>query len=237
MVMEVVQPETEPLEGISTSPSTSRPTQVLCTHQQHTTHYVCLMVKAGISLPMGEGQSVALVTEVFPLFHSLLTSHASLYLASGPLPSFIHLCFLFSSRPSRKSVWLIIFVVWQSYCTQMPCRNWRLLYWDCRQQSWLTYFWQVYNPHLLCSIRWYLFSHQSPLLWSPPPPLSLLWALPTQKSQLNVCCLFSMDLKCWAITGFNCCGEIPTSCSELAGWGEADYVKGTFSSPFLLLWR
>ena len=86
MVMEVAQPETESLEGISTSPSTSRPTQVLCTHLQHTADYVWLMVEAGISLPMGEDWTVPLVTEVFPLFLSLLTSHASLYLASDPLP-------------------------------------------------------------------------------------------------------------------------------------------------------
>ena len=75
MVMEVAQPETEPLEGISISPSTSRPTWVLHTHQQHMADYVHLMVEAGISLPMGEDHLVSLVTEVFPFFclYSILT--------------------------------------------------------------------------------------------------------------------------------------------------------------------
>ena len=119
MVMEVVQPEMEPLEGISTSPSTSRPTQVLCINQQHMTDYVGLMMEAGISLPMGENQLVPFVTGIYPFFLSLLTSHTSLYLTSGPLPSFIHHCFLLSSKPSRKSICLITFIVWQSYYTLM----------------------------------------------------------------------------------------------------------------------
>ena len=130
--MGVVQPETEPQEGISTSLSTLRSTQVLHTHQQHTADYVCLMVKAGISLPIGEDWSVPLVTEVFPF---VLTSHTSFYPASDPLPSFIHHCFLFSPGPSRKSVWLITYVVWWSYCMLMLCSNWRLPYWDLWQQT------------------------------------------------------------------------------------------------------
>ena len=66
--METEQPEAEPLEGISTSPSTLRPTQILWTHQQHTADYVHLMVEMGMSLPMGEDWSVPLVTEVSPFF-------------------------------------------------------------------------------------------------------------------------------------------------------------------------
>ena len=69
---ETAQPEDEPLEGINTSPSTLRPTWVLQTHQQHAADYVHLMVEAGISLPMGEDQSVPLITEVLPFFFLLL---------------------------------------------------------------------------------------------------------------------------------------------------------------------
>ena len=50
-------------------------------------YYVCLMVKAVISLPMGEDQLVPFVTEVFPL---VLTSHASIY------PVFYSLTFICS---------------------------------------------------------------------------------------------------------------------------------------------
>ena len=70
--MEVAQPETELQEGISTDPSTLLPIWVLHTHWQHTTNYMCLMIESGISLSMGEDQSVPLITEVFP---SMLTSH------------------------------------------------------------------------------------------------------------------------------------------------------------------
>ena len=90
----------EPVEGISTSPSTSRPTQVLHTHQQHTADYVCLMVEMRMSLPMGEDWSVPLVTGI-PPFLSSITIHTSLYLTSDLLPSFIHHCFHSSSRPPR----------------------------------------------------------------------------------------------------------------------------------------
>ena len=69
----MAQPENEPQEGISTSPSTLRPTWVLCTHQQHIADYVHLMVEAGMSLPIGKDQSVPLVNEVFLFFGSLLT--------------------------------------------------------------------------------------------------------------------------------------------------------------------
>ena len=72
MVTETAQPEDEPSEGIDTSPSTLRLTQVLQMHQQHAADYVCLMVEAGISLPMGEDWSVPLVMEVLPFFFLLL---------------------------------------------------------------------------------------------------------------------------------------------------------------------
>ena len=70
--MGISQPKTEPQEGTSTDPSASLSSQVLHTHQQHTTDYICLMMEAEISLSMGEDRSVPLITEVFP---SMLTSH------------------------------------------------------------------------------------------------------------------------------------------------------------------
>ena len=73
MVAETDQPTDEPSEGIDTSPSTSRP-WVLRMHEQHTAYYVHIMVESGMSLPMGEAQSVPLLTEVLSLFppYSLL---------------------------------------------------------------------------------------------------------------------------------------------------------------------
>ena len=68
VVTEADQPENEPPEGINTSPSTSRPTQVLQMHQQHAADYVHLMVEVGISLPMGEDWYVPHIMEVFPFF-------------------------------------------------------------------------------------------------------------------------------------------------------------------------
>ena len=72
MVTETARPEDEPAERIDTSPSTLGPTRVLWTHQQHAADYMHLMVEAWISLPMGEDQSVPLVTEVLPFFFLLL---------------------------------------------------------------------------------------------------------------------------------------------------------------------
>ena len=54
MLVGVAQPEAELQDGISTDPSTSLPTGVICTHQQHTADYVHLMMESGLSLPMGE---------------------------------------------------------------------------------------------------------------------------------------------------------------------------------------
>ena len=71
---EVAQPDAELQEGISTDPSTSSPTGVIHTHWQHTADYMYLMKESGLSLPMGENQSVALITEVFPF---IPTSHVS----------------------------------------------------------------------------------------------------------------------------------------------------------------
>ena len=105
MVMDVVQSETEPLEGISTSPSTSRPTWVLHTHQQHMADYICLIVKAGISLPRGEDWLVPIVTEVFPLFflYSLFMLACILPLALY-LHSFITVSSFPPSHPDNPSV-------------------------------------------------------------------------------------------------------------------------------------
>ena len=125
-----MQPETEPQEGISTSPNTLRPTQILCTYQQHMAYYLSLMVKPGISLPRGMTGWFHLSLR-YSLLYSLL--HASFYPASDPLPSLVHHCFFLSSKPSRKFLWLITYVVWQSYCTLMFCSNWRLPNWDLQQ--------------------------------------------------------------------------------------------------------
>ena len=67
------QPTDESTEGIVTSPSTFQP-YVLHMHDQHAADYVWIMVKSGMSLPMGEDQSVPLITEVMSLFslYSLL---------------------------------------------------------------------------------------------------------------------------------------------------------------------
>ena len=72
------QPTSEPSEGINTSPTVFRP-HVLCTHHQHAADYVRIMVKSGMSLPLGEDQSVLLIMEV----RSLLSSYAF------PIPSSI----------------------------------------------------------------------------------------------------------------------------------------------------
>ena len=112
----MVQPETEPQEGISTSPSILRPTQVLCTHQQNMVDYVHLMVEAGMNLPMWEDELVPLVTEVFLcsfFFFLLLT----LVFIPFLILFFIHLSmFPLLLQVFRKSIWLITFIAWQSYC-------------------------------------------------------------------------------------------------------------------------
>ena len=63
---ETNQPTGEPSEGIDTSPTIFRPC-VLHTHDQHAADYVRIMVKSGMSLPMGEDWSVPLITEVMSL--------------------------------------------------------------------------------------------------------------------------------------------------------------------------
>ena len=73
MVAETNKPTGEPSEGIDTSPTIFRPC-VLHTHDQHVANYVRIMVKSGVRLPMGEDQSVPLITEV----QSLLSSYAIL---------------------------------------------------------------------------------------------------------------------------------------------------------------
>ena len=81
MVAARSQPTDEPTEGIDTSPSIFMPC-VLCTHDQHVADYVRIMVKSGMSLPMGEDQSAPLITEVLSLFslYSLLIPSSILLL-------------------------------------------------------------------------------------------------------------------------------------------------------------
>ena len=57
-------PVGELLEGKDTSPSSSARPQVLCTHDQHATDYIRIMVEAVMNLPMGEDRAVPLITEV-----------------------------------------------------------------------------------------------------------------------------------------------------------------------------
>ena len=80
---ETNQPAGEPSDGIDTSPTIFRP-HVLCTHNQHAANYVRIIVKAGMSLPLGEDWSAPLVTEVL----SLLSPYAI------PIPSSISLLVL-----------------------------------------------------------------------------------------------------------------------------------------------
>ena len=72
------QPTDEPSEGINTSPTIFRPC-ILHTHNQHAADYIRIIVKSGMSLPMGEDRSAPLVTEVLPL----------LLLYAIPIPSLI----------------------------------------------------------------------------------------------------------------------------------------------------
>ena len=72
--VEVAQTEPDLQEEISTDSSTSLPTGIIHTHWQYTANYVCLMMELRLSLPMGEDQSVPLITEVFP---PIPTSHVS----------------------------------------------------------------------------------------------------------------------------------------------------------------
>ena len=76
MLAETSQPTGEPSEGINTSPTIFRPC-VLHTHDQHVANYVRIIVESGMSLPMGEDQSVPLITEVlspFSLYSLLIPS-------------------------------------------------------------------------------------------------------------------------------------------------------------------
>ena len=73
----------EPSERIDTSPTIFRPC-ILCTHDQHAADYIRIMVKSGMSLPMGEDWSASLVMEVM----SLLLPYAI------PIPSLISLLVL-----------------------------------------------------------------------------------------------------------------------------------------------
>ena len=63
-VAEMDQPIGESLEGIDTSPSSTGRPQVLCTHDQHATDYIRIMMEAGMDLPMGEDKAAPLITEV-----------------------------------------------------------------------------------------------------------------------------------------------------------------------------
>ena len=58
------QPTGDLTEGIETSPSTNEKPQVLCTHDQHATNYVRIMMEAGMNLCMGEDRAAPLITEV-----------------------------------------------------------------------------------------------------------------------------------------------------------------------------
>ena len=80
---ETNQPTGEPSEGIDKSPTIFRQC-FLCTHNQHAANYIRIMVKSGMSLPMGEDWSAPLVTDVL----SLLPSYAI------PIPSSILLLVL-----------------------------------------------------------------------------------------------------------------------------------------------
>ena len=100
-------------EGINTSPSTSRPTQVLQMHQQHAADYVWPHGGSGNKSAYEGGLVSATHHRCIPLFLSLTTSPVILYLTSGPsveyYHSFIHYYFLSSFRPSRKSIWQTTF--------------------------------------------------------------------------------------------------------------------------------
>ena len=106
---ETTQPTGEPSEGINTSPTIFRPC-VPCTHNQHVVDYVRIMVKSGMSLPMGEGQSAPLITEVLSLFSPyaiLITSSISILILLG-MTIYSLIMVLFSIRPCRKSGWQTI---------------------------------------------------------------------------------------------------------------------------------
>ena len=66
---ETNQPTSEPSEGIDTSPTVFRPC-ILHTHEQHAADCIRIMVKSGMSLPLGEDQSAPLIVEVWSLFSS-----------------------------------------------------------------------------------------------------------------------------------------------------------------------
>ena len=67
-VAEMDQPIGEHLEGIDTSPSSTARPQVLCTHDQHATDYIRIMMELEMNLPMGEDRSAPLITEVWSSF-------------------------------------------------------------------------------------------------------------------------------------------------------------------------
>ena len=73
------QPTNEPTKGIDTSPPTFKP-RVLRMHDQHAANYVQIMMKSGMSLPLGEDWSAPLITEALSLFSPYL-----LFIPSGIL--------------------------------------------------------------------------------------------------------------------------------------------------------
>ena len=67
-VAEMDQSVGELPEGIDTSLSSTARPWVLCTHDQHATDYVRIMMESGMDLSMGEDKSALLITEVWSLF-------------------------------------------------------------------------------------------------------------------------------------------------------------------------
>ena len=90
------------MEGIETSPTAVEKPQVLCTHDQHATNYVRLMMEAGMNVPMGEDRVAPLITEVKPLI-SLFPSPTipPLILLSMTISSII-IAFLCSPQALQK---------------------------------------------------------------------------------------------------------------------------------------
>ena len=67
-VAEMDHPVSEPPEGIDTSPSSTTRPRVSCTHDQHATDYIRIMMELGMNLPMREDSSAPLITEVWSSF-------------------------------------------------------------------------------------------------------------------------------------------------------------------------
>ena len=187
MMAGVAQAETEPQEGISTSPNTLRPTWVLCTHQQHMADYVHLMVKAGMSLHMEDYQSVPLVTEVF-FFFLFLTSHTRfLFLSHFWSFSFIHSSMFPLFLQTLQKIHLA------DHIHSLA----ELLHTDALHQLEVALLGSpAANLIDVLSVSLQSMSsmqHQAVPLqpsvttsMSPSPPPSLLWVLPIQKSQMKL---------------------------------------------------